>query len=131
MTTRRLDQGGGADELLALLGVEEGLSETAARPKPTTAAPPKPTTAAPVATMLPGPPMLRDELVREILDDLRSHGIVAGNRAVEVIRAVSAMLSGSDGGRHSGECLIATIARRTGLQVKILNGTVFPDEPVD
>lgn len=74
--------------------------------------------------------MLRDDLVREILDDLREHGVVAGNQAVEVIRAVSAMLSESEGGRRSGECLIAAIARRTGLDVRIENGVVFPDGPV-
>jgi len=69
--------------------------------------------------------MLRERLTREILDDLRTHGVVAGNRAVEVLRAVSAMLTDTDAGRHSGECLIAAIARRTGLRVRIENATVF------
>ncbi len=112
-------------ELFALLGDEPEAPPVRRQTTET-----RPTEAAPVTTMLPGPPMLRDDLVREILDDLRTHGVIAGNRAVEVIRAVSAMLSESDGGRRSGECLIAAIARRTGLNVRIENGVVFPDGPV-
>ncbi len=53
----------------------------------------------------------------EILDDLRVHGRVAGNRAVEVLRAVSAMLSDAVAGRYSGEYVIAAIARRDGAWV--------------
>lgn len=112
-------------ELFALLGDQPEAAKPDADPRRS-----RPSKPAAVATMLPGPPMLREDLVREILDDLRTHGVVASNRAVEVIRAVSAMLSQSDGGRRSGECLIAAIARSTGLDVKILNGTVFADGPV-
>ena len=92
----------------------ESPSIRAARPRPSQA-----------TTILPGPPMLREHLAHEIQDDLRTHGVVAGNRAVEVLRAVSAMLTDTDAGRHSGECLIAAIARRTGLRVRIENATVF------
>lgn len=118
------NDGAGLDELFELLdmGVQ---TEPPARGRQHTSS----RAPARVTTMLPGPPMLRDDLWREILGDLRDHGVVAGGRAVEVIRAVSAMLSETEGGRRSGECLIAAIARRTGLQVKILNGTVFPDGP--
>ena len=101
-------------ELLALLGDDE---------EPERDTPPKPATEpAPVTGMLPGPPLLRDGLVDEIVADLREHGVVAGNRAVEVIRAVSAMLSDTPHARRAGECIIAAIAGKTGLKVTVENG---------
>ena len=106
-------------ELLALLGDDED-------PVPDTS--PEPAPRSPSMTrILPGPPVPREGMFNEVVEYLRQHGVVSSNHAVEVLRAAAAMVNDSDDGRRNAECLIAAIAGRAGLKVRILNGTVFPD----
>jgi hypothetical protein len=94
--------------------------------------PPGPTFTTPTATFLPGPPDLRPDFGQDLIDDLRLLGVVSAGRAVEVVRAISVMVTSDESGRRSASCLIRSIARKSGLVVHVEDDPVaWPDEDAE